>query len=212
MLFDLANFTYWILLTIGFFLFLLIIFSGGTDDDLDLDAGDANFGPIEILSVFGVGKAPLLLLLAIDFSLWGAIGWIVNVFIASAIRSIPRGFFGGLILFGSFAVSIYTGGLISRPLGKLFAAFGEDTSSDRSLGCVGTVVSPKVPFTNSGRIAQADVFDAAGNLSTINITLPQWATVVPVRGDRVLIIDLQKNSYLAVAKDSPDESQWLENR
>ena len=212
MLFDLANFTYWILLTIGFFLFLLIIFSGGTDDDLDLDAGDANFGPIEILSVFGVGKAPLLLLLAIDFSLWGAIGWIVNVFIASAIGSIPRGFFGGLILFGSFAVSIYTGGLISRPLGKLFAAFGEDTSSDRSLGCVGTVVSPKVPFTNSGRIAQADVFDAAGNLSTINITLPQWATVVPVRGDRVLIIDLQKNSYLAVAKDSPDESQWLENR
>lgn len=212
MLFDLANFTYWILLTIGFFLFLLIIFSGGTDDDLDLDAGDANFGPIQILSVFGVGQAPLLLLLAIDFSLWGAIGWIVNVFIASAIGSIPTGFFGGLILFGSFAVSIYTGGLISRPLGKLFASFGEDTSSDRSLGCVGTVVSPKVPFTNSGRIAQADVFDAAGNLSTINITLPQWATVVPVRGDRVLIIDLQKNSYLAVAKDSPDESQWLENR
>ena len=89
-------------------------------------------------------------------------------------------------------------------LGKILAA--------RSLGCVGTVVSPKVPFSNSGRIAQADVFDAAGNLSTINITLPQWATVVPVRGDRVLIIDLQKNSYLAVAKDSPDESQWLENR
>ena len=135
MLFDLANFTYWIFLAIGVFLFLLVIFSGGTDDDLDLDAdadidaGDANFGPIQILSVFGVGKAPLLLLLAIDFSLWGAIGWIVNVFIASAIGSIPTGFFGGLILFGSFAVSIYTGGLISRPLGKLFASFGEDTSS-----------------------------------------------------------------------------------
>ncbi len=221
MLFDAANVTYWIFLAIGVLLFLLVIFSGGGDDDLELDAdtdlgidsdADADFGPIQILSLFGVGKAPLLLLLAIDFSLWGLIGWMVNVFISSAIGSIPTGFFGGSILFASFAVSVYTGGLMSRPLGKLFASFGEDTSSDRLIGCVATVVSVKVPFTNSGKIAQADVFDAASNLATINITLPQWANVVPMRGDRVLIIDLHKNSYLVIAKDSPDESRWLENR
>ncbi|MGF1488162.1 MAG: DUF1449 domain-containing protein [Prochloraceae cyanobacterium] len=219
MVFDLANLTYWIFLAIGILLFLIVIFSGGGDDDLDLDADgdvdidtDANFGPVQILGFLGVGKVPLLLLLAVDFSLWGLIGWVFNIFIASAIGSIPTGFFGGIILFGSFAVSIYTGGLISRPLGKVFASFGEDTSSDRSIGCVATVVSPKVPYTNSGKIAQADVFDAASNLSTINITLPQWAKIIPVRGDRVLIIDLHKNAYLAVAKDSVDESRWLENR
>ena len=219
MLFDLANFTYWIFLAIGVLLFLLVIFSGGTDENLDFDVdtdadldAEADFSPIQILSWLGVGKAPLLLLLAIDFSLWGALGWMVNVFVASAIGFIPTGLFGGLVLFGSFAASVYTGSLISRPLGQLFASFGEDTSSDRLIGCVGTVVSVKVPFTNSGKIAQADVFDAASNLETINITLPQWATVVPQRGDRVLIIDLRKNSYLVVAKNSSDESRWLENR
>ncbi len=223
MLFDLANFTYWIFLAIGVLLFLLVIFSGGTDEDLDVDTNadldvdldadaDADFGPIQILTWFGLGKAPLLLLLAVDFSLWGLIGWMVNVFVASAIGFIPTGLVGSLILFSSFAVSIYTGGLISRPLGKLFASFGEDTSRTRSIGCVATVISPQVPFNNSGRIAQADVFDAASNLQTINITLPQWATVIPKRGDRVLIIDLNKNSYLVIAKDSLDESRWLENK
>lgn len=228
MLFNPANLSYWIFLAIGIVLFLLVIISGGTDEDLQLDTdveadidtdleadleAEAEFSTLQILGWLGIGKAPLILLLAMDFSLWGLIGWMLNVAVGNLIGTIPVGFWGlgGVILIGSLVVSLYGGSLIARPVGKIFASFGEDISGDRLIGCVGTVTSKIVPYTNSGKIGQADVLDAARNLVTISVTLPQWARVIPRRGQEVLIVDRQKNSYLAIVNDSPDRDRWLEN-
>ena len=227
MLFNLANLTYWIFLGIGVFLFLFVIVSGGADDDFDLDAdansdffgfdtdadADGDLTPLYLLGWLGFGKAPLILLLAVDFSLWGITGWMLNVMVGSFIGTIPSRFLGlgGVLLFVSLCLSFFVGSLIARPLGQIFASFGEDVSEDRLIGCVGTLTSSKIPYRTEGTVAQADVFDAAQNLVTINITLPEWARVIPGRGQSVLIIERNSHSYLAIAKDSSDEDRWLNN-
>ena len=222
MLFNSANLSYWILLGIGILLFLLVIVSGGGDDDFDIDADadvdvdadidtDGDFGTGQILGWLGLGKAPLVLLLAIDLSTWGITGWLLNVIIGSVIGYIPLQFFGlgGIILIASFSFSLFFGSLIARPLGKIFASFGEDTSSDRLLGCVGAVVSKKIPYLTEGKIGQVDVRDSAGNLVSLSVSLPSWAEKIPLRGEKVLIIEKGDNAYLAIAKDSSDEDKWL---
>ncbi|MDJ0634788.1 MAG: DUF1449 family protein [Xenococcaceae cyanobacterium MO_188.B29] len=220
MLFNSANLSYWILLGIGILLFLLVIVSGGGDDDFDIDADadadvdietDGDFGTGQILGWLGLGKAPLVLLLAIDLSAWGITGWFLNVIIGSIIGYIPLQFFGlgGIILIASFSFSVFFGSLIARPLGKIFASFGEDTSSDRLIGCVGTVVSKKIPYLTEGKIGQVDVRDSAGNLVSLSVSLPSWAKKIPQRGEKVLIIEKGDNAYLAIAKDSSDEDKWM---
>lgn len=99
MLFDLANLPYWIFLGIGILLFLLVIVSGAGNDDLDTDVeieveadfdsgtfdpnadAELEFTPLQILGWLGIGKTPLILLLAIDFSSWRFIGWLLNTII-----------------------------------------------------------------------------------------------------------------------------------
>lgn len=228
MLYNLANLPYWILLGLGIALFLFVIASGGGDDDLDLDAdgdwwdvdadaevdGDFDFSVIHILGWLGVGKVPLILLLATDFSFWGLIGWMLNVFVAGFTGKIPTHFFGigGLILVASLISSLFVGSWISRPIGKLFAPFGQDASGDRLIGCVGTVVSKKIPSVIEGKIGQVDVLDTDDNLVSVSATLPQWATAIPHRGQQVLVIDRRTHSYLVIAKDTSDEDKWLANK
>ncbi len=228
MLFNPANISYWIFLGIGISLFLLVIISGGSEEDLDADDGlgeintdgdldadgDFSFNFLQILGWLGIGKAPLILLLAVDFSIWGSVGWMLNVAVGNAIGSIPVHFFGlgGVILISSLVISLFCGSLISRPLGKIFASFGEDVSSERLIGCLGTLSSSKLPYLTSGKVGQADVLDSARNLVTISVALPQWATVIPHRGQQILIIDRQKHSYIAIAKDTSDEDKWLNTR
>jgi|GEM_PF-498542 len=231
MLFNSANLPYWIFLIMGVLLFLLVIVSGGGDDDLDLDADvdvdanvddgglhfdtdtdtDANFNPLLILGWLGFGKAPLILLLATDFSLLGLIGWMLNVSLASILGNIPKGFLAGVVAVVALVISLLAGSLIARPIGKIFASFGEDASSDRVIGCIGTVTSATIPIENQGKIGQVDVIDSARNLVTISAALPEWAKVVPCRGQKVLVIDRQPQSYLVVTKDSSDQDHWLEN-
>jgi Protein of unknown function (DUF1449) len=232
MLFDLNNLPYWVFLGIGILLFLLVIISGGGDDDIDTDVdvdvdvdsgtfdldtdtdidGEEIFTPLQILGWLGIGKAPLILLLAIDFSSWGVMGWIFNVLISSITGNIPQKFFGlgGVVLITSLSGSLYIGRLVAKPIGKIFASFGEDTSSNRLIGCLGTVVSKQIPYYIEGKIGQVDVIDSSRNLVTINVTLPDWAKVIPYRGQEVIVIDQNEHSYLVICKNSSDEDKWLE--
>lgn len=253
MLFNTANLAYWIFLGIGVFLFLLVILSGGGEDqdidadmdadidvdadidfdadvdaDMDIDAdadmdadmdadadanadADSNINTnfLSVLSWLGVGKAPLMILLAIDFSSWGVSGWFLNVIVGEIIGKIPDGILGGLIFIVSLAFSLWLGRLLSYPIGKIFAQFGEDASGDRLIGRIGKVISKQVPYLTEGKIAQADVVDSAGNLVTIEICLPDCAKVIPHRGQEILIIERNKHGYIAIAKDSSDEDKWL---
>ncbi|MGF1992388.1 MAG: DUF1449 domain-containing protein [Nostoc sp. ZfuVER08] len=221
MLFSLNNLPYWIFLGMGILLFFFMIISGGGGEDFDIDAdvdvdadvdADSNheLGFGQFLGWAGIGKAPLILLLATDLSLWGVLGWMLNVWIGGVSNNIGS-FIGSIILFGSLIISLLLGGLIAQPIGKIFAEFGEDVSSDRLIGCIGIVTSAYIPTQNQGRIGQVDVLDAKRNLLTISAVLPDWGTVVPQRGERVLIIEHQAQIYVVIAKDSHDEEHWLTN-
>jgi hypothetical protein len=103
------------------------------------------------------------------------------------------------------------GGLIARPIGQIFAEFGEDASSDRLIGCVGIVTSAYIPIGTQGRIGQVDVLDTKRNLLTVSAVIPDWATIAPQRGEKVLVIEHKAQIYVVIAKDSPDQEQWLTN-
>jgi hypothetical protein len=169
--------------------------------------------PFQLLGWLGFGKAPFLLLAGIDFSLWGTLGWMLNVWLGSVTGTMPTHLLGlgGLVLLLSLGLSLWLGRLFSRPIASLFVSFGQDVSQERLIGCVGTVTSKTLPYLSSGKIGQAHVYDAAGNLLTITVALPHWAQVIPHHNQSILIIDqsTQSRTYLAVAKDSSDEDKWL---
>ncbi|MCF2969628.1 YqiJ family protein [Synechococcus sp. Nb3U1] len=209
MLFSLLNLPYWILLGVGVGLFLLVILAGGGDEDLEVEAEldselEADGG--SLWSWLGVGEAPLILLLALDFSLWGLLGWLVQVTLLGWLGSLGnRGQF--LVLMGSLVVAIGLGRWIARPIGLAFAGFGEDASEERLIGRVGTVSSQEIPL--GGRIGQVDVLDTHRNRVTVSARLPEWATAAPKRGQEVILIERGSQGYVVILKDSPDEAHWL---
>ncbi|MGK7927845.1 MAG: DUF1449 domain-containing protein [Spirulina sp.] len=226
MFYSLSNLPYWIILGLGILLFLIAISAGGGDDDvggndlLDLDAdtevdieAEGDIGLPQLLGWLGLGKVPLILLLATDLCLWGLTGWLLNAIAFHFLGFIPVAIigWGGVIFLVSFWLGLQIGGLIARPLGKLFASFGEDVSSDRLIGCLGTVASKTIPRITEGKIGQVDVSDTNKNLVSVGATIPQWATIIPQRGQQVIVIDRRKHSYLVLAKDTSDEDRWLAN-
>ena len=144
MLFSLANLPYWIFLGAGIALFLIVIVSGGGDDDLDVDAdvdadldidlgsdtnldldtdfesGGEGLSPLQVLTWFGVGRTPLILLLAMDLTLWGLVGWVLNVALAEVLGRTPMGLEAEGVFCGSLAFALWVGGMLSRPIGKIF--------------------------------------------------------------------------------------------
>ncbi|MBE9197894.1 MULTISPECIES: OB-fold-containig protein [unclassified Nodularia (in: cyanobacteria)] len=216
MLFSQANLPYWIFLGMGVLLFLFVIISGGGDADADADAefdadadGEFSFGAV--LGWIGIGKAPLILLLAADLSLWGVFGLILNTLASGIIHGDFAAFIRGAILLISLIISLLVGRFIAEVIGKIFADFGEDASSDRLIGCVGTVTSFYIPSESEGKIGQVDVLDIKNNFLTISAALPEWATIAPQRGEQVIVIENKSQNYLVIAKDTTDEQLWLAN-
>lgn len=180
------------------------------DAPLDLGAEEANF--LQGLAWLGIGRTPLILLLAIDLTLWGFLGWLLNVCLGDVMNRSPVGLLAVGVFLGSLVFALGLGSALSRPIGQIFAAFGEDATGDRLVGCLGTVSSAFVPFENSGKIGQVDVKDAAANLVTISAKLPNWATITLRRGAKVLVIERLGPYYLVIAQDSPDQAQWMRNQ
>lgn len=218
MLFHLIHTPYWIVLGMGVLLFLTVIFGDVGDEEVELE-GDADPLEVEvdleegisflaILHWLGVGRAPLILLLALDFSLLGVLGWFFNVLFYTLRGSWPGVVWSGVIAIAALLLALTTGGLCSRPLGQIFAQFSEDTSRDRLLGCSGHVSSAHIPHSGTG-IGQVSVLDANRNRLILPAVLPPWATVTPQHGQEILIIDRQEHEYIVVAKDSLDEATWL---
>ncbi|MBD2464079.1 DUF1449 family protein [Oscillatoria sp. FACHB-1407] len=232
-LFHLSNLPYWIFLGLGVSLFLFVILAGGGDDtdldadidadvdadlaldaegnllDLDTDAEGASLTMAQMVAWLGIGRAPLILLLATDLSIWGLLGWMLNVFIGGILGNLLSGFVGVVLVLISLVGALLLGGQIAKPIGKVFASFGEDVGSDRLIGCIGTVSTAQVPIAGQNRIGQVDVLDPARNRVTVNAILPEWATVIPQRGAKVLVIERTGSSYLVIVKDSPDQDQWF---
>lgn len=226
MLFHPANLPFWLLLTLGLLCLSFILLSGGEDDsaglgsdsevdlnlDLDLEAdGEAPPGALQYLGWLGLGQAPLLLLLGIDFSLWGVLGWGFNVVWAQLAGGFPQGFAAWLVLLLPGGLSLWIGRLLSRPLGAMFKPFSQDAHPERLIGCLATVTSKALPYRKEGKVGQLLARDGAGNVLAVSAALPAWATVVPRHNQTALIIEILPDSegYLAIAKDSSDEDKWL---
>lgn len=229
MLFSLVNLPYWILFGVGLLLFMVVILSGAgeegveADASLDLDAdvdleaemGSGLDGTMEaeagvggqLMGWLGIGRAPLLLLLALDFSLWGILGWMGTVGLGQMGIASAQGIWAGGIFVGSLILSVLGGGVVARPMGQVLSGFGEETGAERLIGRVGSVSSARVP--KDGSIGQVDVYDSADNLITISATLPEWASEIPQRGQEVLVIDHQPRGYVVILRSSLDEQQWL---
>ena len=182
----------------------------GIGADADSDTGNG-IAVSDILGWLGVGKAPIILLLALDLCLWGVLGWMTNVIVGGLLGRMLSNLLGLPILLGTMAIALTLGGQIARPIGKVFASFGESASADRLVGCVGTVSSARLHKVSAGKIAQVDVVDPAKNLVTINAVLPLWVKLQPKLGEKVLVIERSDKAYLyfVVAKDSADEEQWF---
>jgi len=203
MVFNAANWPYWVFLGAGLVLFAVSISTGG-EEALD---GEPDTGLLTVLLFgwLGIGRVPFLLLVATDLSLWGVLGWAANVAIG-----VPDAPIAVPIFVGSGAAAVLLGGAIARPLGKIFfAPFSEDARSERLVGCLGTVSSAKLPRLDSGKVGQLDVVDPAKNLVTVNAAIPNNAQVVPQRGDRAIVIDQQGDRFVAIADNSIDRDRWL---
>ncbi|NEQ43333.1 MAG: YqiJ family protein [Leptolyngbya sp. SIOISBB] len=177
--------------------------------DADFEGGGEGLSPLQVLTWFGVGRTPLILLLAMDLTLWGLMGWVLNVALAEVLGSPPMGVGAMGVFCGSLAFALWVGSLLSRPIGKILAAFGEETSGDRLVGCLGTVTSAFVPLESAGKIGQVDVKDAAANFVTVSAKLPDWATITLRRGAKVMVIDHSGGYYLVIAQNSIDQTRWL---
>ncbi len=219
MLYSLANLPYWIILGLGVALFVFAIAAGGGDDELDVDVEaeaevEGDLGIAGLLVWLGLGRVPLILLLAMDLCFWGLLGWGFNLVAAALTGSIPvtlRGP-GGVILASSLVLGLWLGSLVAGPVGKLFATFGQDAAGDRLIGCLGTVTSKTIPLLTAGRVGQVDVIDTSHNLVTVSALCPSWSTITPRRGQQVLVIDQHQQGYVVIAKDTTDEDRWLANR
>ncbi|NJR37742.1 MAG: hypothetical protein HC781_01540 [Leptolyngbyaceae cyanobacterium CSU_1_4] len=139
------------------------------------------------------------MLLATDLSLWGLLGWMINVAVGGGVVGLGMALMSALVL----------GGQIAKPVGKIFTAFGEETSGDRLIGCVGSVSTARIPMAAEGKVGQVDVLDSARNLVTVNAILPDWATVIPERGIKVLVIERAADSYVVICQDSSDQDYWF---
>jgi hypothetical protein len=203
MVFDLSNLPYWIFLGTGLVLFVVSISAGG-EDALEGEA-EVGFFTELLFGWLGIGSVPFVLLLAADLSLWGILGWMANVLLG-----VKDGAASGLIFIASGVVGVLLGGAIARPIGKIFfAPFSEDASSDRLIGCLGTVSAAQIPRMESGKVGQVDLIDAAKNLVTVNAVIPNDARVMPQRGDRVIAIEQCDDFFVVIADGSIDRDRWL---
>lgn len=126
----------------------------------DVDADGDVFGAI--LSVLGVGRVPLMLVLMAFLSTFGISGLIANLFIVDATTSYP-GWAFVVVLLVSLMLGVVLGGRISRLFGRLAPDSSTAITLEQLVGRVGIVVSPSVSPTY-GRVQVRDVY---GSLHTV---------------------------------------------
>jgi len=134
------------------------------DSDVDIDAdADVDGGLFEdALSMLGIGRVPLTLVLMVFLGCFGAAGLLLN--------SVAVNVFGGypsialwLVLSGSLFIAVLLTNRISRWLGKLAPDTTTAISFEQLVGRVGVVVSPSISSTY-GRVQVRDNF---GSLHTV---------------------------------------------
>lgn len=155
MLFHLIHTPYWIVLGMGVLLFLTVILGDVGAEEVDLE-GDADPLEVEvdleegisfltILHWLGVGRAPLILLLALDFSLLGVLGWFFNVLFYTLSGSWPGVVWSGVIAIAALLLALTIGGCVHGLWGKFLRSLVKIPVAIACWGAVATSVLPIFP-------------------------------------------------------------------
>lgn len=224
-----------VLPAVGAFLYLLLLASGAVagdtgdvdadldaDLDADVDAGDLHGiehafggatpdsetppgGVAHVLSLIGVGRAPLSLLLISFCLLWGLLGWVGNTVFGSVIAA------PALFIWPSLALALVGSLVLTRLLAgglhRLLPATETYAVSNRQL--VGRLASVRYAVTANAGSAQ--LYDDQGRLHEVPVRvlpgeapIPAQSTVVLWRYDPVTSTYLATPEYDLSAVAEPD--------
>jgi len=219
-----------VLPAVGALLYLLLLatgtIAGDTGDvdaglDADLDPGDVHGiehafsgggasadgepaqsgGVMHILSLAGVGRAPLSLLLVSFAFLWGFLGWLGNIIFGSVIDS-PALFIWpslALALIGSLVLTR----LLAGALHRLLPATETYAVSNRQL--VGRLASVRYGVTDSTGSAQ--LYDDQGRMHEVPVRILPGETPIPAQSSVVLWrYDPDSNAFLVTPEHDPHEA------
>src|SRR5512134_3576270 len=166
------------------------------DHDVDHDINRDSFSGFSLLAFIGIGKAPLMVVILIVLMTTGLLGWILNGLAMGIL-----GFFPGLLLLGTFLVSLVAGSLVTsrvtRFIGRALPPVSTTATRAQALvGRPGTVISPFV----DGRYGMVHLRDDGGTLiSLFAITEDEQ----PIgRGESVILLsyDATQRLYLVTRR------------
>ena len=166
------------------------------DHDVDHDMSRDSLSGFSWLAFIGIGKAPLMVVILIVLMTTGLLGWFLN---GLAIGFL--GFFPGLLLLGTFLVSLVVGSLITsrvtRFIGRALPPVSTTATLARALvGRPGTVISPFV----DGRYGMLHLRDDGGTLISL-FAITEDEQPIP-RGASVILLsyDATQRRYLVTRR------------
>jgi hypothetical protein len=174
---------------------------GDANPDLDLDLDGAGHGgsALDVLSLIGVGQAPLSLVLVTFALLWGFLGSVGLAAFGSLLGP------SALVGWAALALALVGGGLLTRGVATLLGRFMPTTESygqtQRQL--VGRIATLRLPAGEAGGSAQ--LYDDRGTLYEVAVrtgpgepALPSGSTVILWRYDEA------RGVYLVVQDEAID--------
>jgi membrane protein implicated in regulation of membrane protease activity len=166
------------------------------DQDIDHDMSRDSVSGFSWLAFIGIGKAPLMVVLLIVLMTTGLLGWFLNGLVMGML-----GFFPGLLLLGTFVVSLLAGSLVSsrmtRFIGRALPPVSTTATRAQALvGRPGTVISPFV----DDRYGMVHLRDDGGTLISL-FAITEDGQPIP-RGESVILLsyDAAQRRYLVTRR------------
>jgi membrane protein implicated in regulation of membrane protease activity len=166
------------------------------DHAADHDMSRDSFSPFSWLAFIGIGKAPLMVVLLIVLMTTGLLGWFLNGLAVGML-----GFFPGLLLLGTFLVSLLAGSLVTsrvtRFIGRALPPVSTTATRAQALvGRPGTVISPFI----DGRYGMVHLRDDGGTLISLFAITDDEQPIA--RGESVILLsyDALQRRYLVTRR------------
>jgi hypothetical protein len=194
MFFNPVHAHWWIMCGVGAALLFLPFIIDGLDFDLDmeLDSSDA-FAPAGIVAfLLGNPAVPVPLMLGVYFLALGAMGWVTFAMLYEAVGVMPSGFSATFLTIAISIVARHPTMWLCKAFAPLMKTTSMDTSSDRLLYAIGTVVSVayadgKLPTVSSGTFGEVEVTDQT--IKTVRAVIADGSLEEVRRGDSVRIVN-----------------------
>jgi membrane protein implicated in regulation of membrane protease activity len=158
--------------------------------DVEHDISHDSLSGFSWLAFIGIGKAPLMVVILIVLMTTGLVGWFLNGLAMGLL-----GFFPGLLLLGTFFISLMAGSLVTARVTRFVgrALPPVSTTATRALALVGrpgTVISPFV----DGRYGMVHLRDDGGTLISLFAITEDEQPIA--RGESVILLSYDPTQRL----------------